>query len=267
MRTIARYPSSLFSLVIDFFAAHSLKGMKFNQTKKVFECLPYTIRNKIIRKYTTTSTARKYSKLADLVSVLMNEYTFAIDLTILRVNENVFNALSKCKKLRCLYVCGDENACIPVENFEKIFEHLPLLEILVLKHVRQVTDFVIESITQNCPSLTALDLSGCSNITHKGFNSLVKLYSLTWMKFSFTKIGDESITKIVESKCGPNIKELRFDGCKHVTERGIMAIAENCSIIEVLIFDNCCRFSDGSINRFQGDDFPFLKELRWTITW
>lgn len=267
MRTVVRIPGSLFSLVIDIFTAHCLKSEKYKHIIEALACLPNTIKNEIITKFTTIRIGRKYPKVVDLISVLINEYTIVINLTILPLSENVFTKLIRCKRLRCLSIRGNENDYISSMSLEIIFEHLSILEILVLKNIPQVTDKVIENVAQYCPRLKALDLSGCTNITDDGFISLAKLSSLTWMKFSYTEIGDESIAKIVQSQCGSKIKELRIDGCKNITENGIIAIAENCSAIEVLIIENCCRFSDSCINRFQAENFPNLKELRWTITW
>lgn len=263
MKNIVRHPNSLFCLVTEFFAAFCIKCMAIGNIEEALEYLPNTIKNEIIRKY-TSPIGQKCPKIVDLISVLLNEHTYALDLTeLLPLNRNIFEGLIKCKRLRRLYLSDDDLDWIPLVTLETSFQHLPLLDTLVLKRILQVTDEVVESVAENCPLLTAIDLTCCRSITNDGFKQLVKLKYLTWVKLSYTELSDDSISKIVQSDCGPKIRELRIDGCRNICNKGIVAIAENCPNIEVLVFDNCCS----SLNNFQGNQFPNLKQLNWTITW
>jgi len=145
------------------------------------------------------------------------------------------------------------------------------LSTLYMRNLACVTDSVIACLP---PSITHLDLGGCVAVTDSGVEQLVshcpRLVSLSLAR---TRISDNGLAKMGEGECGRTLKEIRLDGCKDITDRGIEDLLagigrSGASALEILIFHKCPKVTDRSrqvLEEFLFEAGGAVRQLTWTV--
>lgn len=260
-------PSSLLNLTINNITDNFTNFFCREKFVDALHYLPFTVKNRILKKLTSPSAFQKNQQYTEILAVLLNTYTEEADLTSFSLEDNLLHVMSKCINLRCLHLAGNEENKLSSKGVESLLENLPLLHTIILTNLDQITDDILKHLAEQCVLLMAVDLTGCKKITDQGLGFLAKLTSLTYVKLSNTKVSDQGIVNLVQGPSSSRIKELRLDGCANVTDLGLRAIGKYCKNIEVLIFNNCNKNAGGMSLSFDGAVFKSLKQLTWTIFW
>ena len=115
-----------------------------------------------------------------------------------------------------------------VFEHESVYQSIPAkltnVESLAISDSR-VTDASITAITNQCPSLTSLNVCGCTQLT------------------------DASITAIA-NQC-PSLTSLNVCGCTQLTDASITAITNQCPSLTSLNVCGCTQLTDASITELQ----------------
>ncbi|CAH1173551.1 unnamed protein product [Phaedon cochleariae] len=255
---------SLLSIVIDY-VVNNLASFS-NDNMESLKILPYHIKNRILRKFTTSSYFWKNIDMKQVLSAIVNDNTYHVNLTSIAIDNEILNILTNSKNIQKLYLSRNGNNFITSTGLINLFKHTNSLCLLLLAHCDQMNDDVLEVLANYCPNLMGLDIGGCVNITDMGMDKLSKLRNLTWLTLSSTQISDGGIQSIVTGPSGAKIKELRIEDCKNVTEQGLRAVADNCPKVEILMFHKCSTINSSNI-MFQEQPFKNLKHVTWTFTW
>jgi len=145
------------------------------------------------------------------------------------------------------------------------------LAILYMRNLTCVTDSVISSLP---PSVTHLDLGGCGAVTDCGVEQIANLCPrLISLSLARTRVTDKGLAKMGEGESGKTIKEVRLDGCRDITDRGIedflAGIGRNgSSVLEILIFHKCPKVTDRSrqvLEEFLMEAGGHVRQLTWTV--
>ncbi|KAJ8938923.1 hypothetical protein NQ318_011684 [Aromia moschata] len=257
--------ASLLSLTIDYIVNNlPLYG---NGNIEQLRILPSHIKNRILKKFTTSSYFWQNVSFKDILSVIVNDNTKHVNLTSATVDDEMLEILSKCKNITKLYLTRTGHNFITNTGLVNLLKQTNQLYLLVITHCEEVNDSVLECLSKYCPNLMGLDIGGCKNVTDVGIKYLSALRNLTWLTFSQTQISDDGISALVKGSSGAKIRELRVDNCSNITEAGLKTIADNCPNIEILMFYNCSTHRDHALSTFQEGNFKNLKQLTWTITW
>ena len=86
---------------------------------------------------------------------------------------------------------------------------LQVLQSLTLAHLPALTDDAVLSVASACPDLRALDVTGCTGLTERGFDALARRCVM--------------------------LRELRAGGCSEaVSIAGVLRLAKRCRLLRVL---------------------------------
>lgn len=179
-----------------------------SQNFEVLSFLPPYIKNRILKRFTTSSCFWKNVDFNGVLAALLNDTTLHVNLTATDLTDKMLEILSKNKNIKKLYLsrCSGNNittngiSCLYI--FYSIMCLLPLLIVglitmlqslgqltfFVLTNCNKVTDDVLKCISENCPHLAALDIGGSENVTDAGIVHLVKLTNLSWLTLSKTQV-------------------------------------------------------------------------------
>lgn len=138
-------------------------------------------------------------------------------------------SLSPCKSLQSLSIrnCpGFGNVSLTL-----LSKLCPQLQHVDLSGLNGITDSGLLPLLTNCKAgLVKVNLSGCVNLTDKVISSLTKLHGWT-------------------------LELLNLDGCLKVTDSSLVAIAENCPLLNDLDVSKCCITDFGVAALAQANQF------------
>ncbi|KAJ8913956.1 hypothetical protein NQ315_015194 [Exocentrus adspersus] len=221
---------SLLSLTIEYIVNNL--AVYANQNIEQLKILPSHVKNRILRKFTTSSYFWRNVNFKDILHATVNITTSHINLTSATVDDDMLHILTRCKNVRKLYLTRTGTNNVTNRGLRNLLKCTNQLHLFVITNCDEVDDTVLECLSEYCPHLTGLDVGGCKNITDCGVKKLSALKNLTWLTLSQTQVSDDGISSLVKGSIGKNIKELRIDNCPNVTEDGLKIIAENCPNIE-----------------------------------
>ncbi|CAG9832174.1 unnamed protein product [Diabrotica balteata] len=254
---------SLFSLAIDYVVDNLAIYMKENDER--LSALPYSIKNRILRRFTTSAYFWRNINFKSVLLAIANEQTLSINLTSAPLDDEILKIISKCKNVRKLYLSRNDDGLITTKGLVELWKNCTNLISFVLCRSTEVRDEVLDCMAEHCPNMTCLDLGGCPQITDIGIKKISRLKKLTSVNFSATQITDEGTSCLARGPSGPKLTELRIEDTQ-VTDVGLRDIAENCPNLQIL----CYR----GRQRQDLDDFvPFhnelknLKQVTWTVNW
>jgi F-box/leucine-rich repeat protein 2/20 len=129
----------------------------------------------------------------------------------------------------------------------EIAKHLTQLEHLDIKDAVSVTDYGVTKIFESCHRLESLVIPGYHTISDEAFSDLNinSLPNLKSLQLNSCKISDDVISAI--TLCCPKIINLHLDGCRGLTDDGIIEIAEKYRNLEILELGFCRMISDYSM--------------------
>jgi hypothetical protein len=200
-------------------------------------------------KYCTGLSLRKCSAIvdtgiqalavsADLLNLLAldlsetpitNRGLYALSSSSSLLNLNLLN-LSCCKHL------GDEG--VKTLLISPTARHLSELDL----SYTIISDETLQYISRHgvCMSLSSLILRVCSEITDEGMVSLVNsdlVSNLQTLNIGFTKIGNQTLRSIAESKNMSLLKSLIISSCERVTDDGLSNLANSPQITNLQNLD------------------------------
>lgn len=258
--------SSLFSLSIEsvIYNLHLYNKSNFES----LEQLPLNVKDRLLKKITRTPFFLKGLDFNSVFKYLVHQNTQCIDLTSVYVEDEILKTLQGAINLRSIDLTRIESHNVTRNGLINFFNFTKKLSVISICNCDVVDDYVLESISENCPYVTTLNLGGCNKITDNGLNSISRLKELKNLCISNTQITDNGIIEFVKTDISPNLKELKLDYCTLVTEKGLYAIAFHCTNLEILTFYKCAdlgsRDNASVVEKFKMNN---LKQLTWSISW
>jgi hypothetical protein len=145
---------------------------------------------------------------ASLFSLIMNSRNVLRTLLVKHLTSEAFIQLGTCSKLKTLGVdCTND-----LEGFVIFLQHNPQIQTIVVNPAFECTPDLFSHISENCPSLTALNVSDNYFFSDECIAELTKgSLKLTYLDLSNTTILDESIPLILSTY--PNLQFLSLFGC------------------------------------------------------
>ena len=153
---------------------------------------------------------------------------------------------------------------VKMEDYNTIFAKLPFLQVLYLHFNPELEDDIIYAFAKHNPRIRELDLEHCTTISEHGFAQLRHLKALQCVNFAFTNITDFAIGEIFAPNGAKNVKELRLDHCKQITDDAIdIILEEQGDQLDIFIMHACPLLTLKSISAFE--TFHNVKQVSWTI--
>ena len=274
---MSRYYSipSLLSLSLESLTKPS-SNIVFNED---FTILPPTLKDPLRKVFLKRGLSG--SQLSSLLHTRVTD----LDLSDSPMTDELLSALNICENLRKLNlntsyvylkrkdVSKDKSTAAPPDSSQvaELLSKNPRLCTLYMRSLVCMTDSVIPSLP---PSITHLDLGGCVAVTDTGVEYLVthcpRLVSLSLAK---TKITDIGLAMLGRGESGKTLKEIRLDGCRAITDKGIGDLLAGISrggssVLEILIFHKCPLVTDRSrqaLEEFLMDAGRAVRQLTWTV--
>ena len=100
-----------------------------------------------------------------------------------------------------------------------------------------ITDRAVQSVSQNCPNLISLSISGCTLVTDAGAKTIASLRKLQSLYLNGSAITDDSIVQIAQV-CRL-IRALSLNDCRRLSDRAAVALASHCTSIQSLSMNSC----------------------------
>lgn len=124
----------------------------------------------------------------DVFPLLLYTNLNKIDLSFIKVDDELLDLFEPCTALREIHFSGNEIYYPSSQGMCKFLKNKTRLRILHLTHCNTVTDDVIKVIVENCPDLNGLVLRGCRQITDVSLYGLSSMNNLMWLDFSGTLV-------------------------------------------------------------------------------
>jgi len=274
---MSRYYSipSLLSLSLESLTKPS-SNIVFNED---FTILPPTLKDPLRKVFLKRGLSG--SQLSSLLHTRVTD----LDLSDSPMTDELLSALNICENLRKLNlntsyvylkrkdVSKDKTTTAQPASSQvaELLSKNPRLCTLYVRNLVCMTDSVIPSLP---PTITHLDLGGCVAVTDTGVEYLVthcpRLVSLSLAK---TKITDIGLAMLGRGEAGKTLKEIRLDGCRAITDKGIGDLLAGISrggssVLEILIFHKCPLVTDRSrqaLEEFLMDAGRAVRQLTWTV--
>ncbi|KAL0476917.1 hypothetical protein AKO1_006487 [Acrasis kona] len=153
---------------------------------------------------------------------------------------------SHCKGLRVLSVHSCER--IEGRSFSDI-KASGKLEVLDVGYCVNLADWCLQYVSEYCPELIHLDVSGCPKIGDDGLCSIVqhctKLETLRCMLCDQADVTTRSLG--VLTKFATNLKVLELTGIRQLTDKCLEGIAKHGGNLEFISLSGCVLITDASI--------------------
>ena len=201
--------------------------------------------------------------ISKMLNSLVHEKVRELDLSDCSPLVYCLDFLLKCPMLTKLNL---KNALkeVKLENYDTIFRRLPYLQVLYLHFNPELEDGIIYAFTKHNSRLREVDLEHCTSISEHGFAQLRQLKALQCVNFAFTNITDFAIGEIFAPNGAKNVKELRLDHCKQITDDAIdIILEEQGDQLDIFIMHACPLLTLKSITAFE--NFHNVKQVSWTI--
>lgn len=121
------------------------------------------------------------------------------------------------------YLLLDNCYDIPIHTLAKM---VPNLRELSLAFCSQVNKLLLQTFSEHCPGITALNLEGCEEITHDCL-TLFSGHIISRLNLSHCNhLTDDSLIFIINTFW--NIKDLNLDGVQWISDDAVRLLLENC---------------------------------------
>ncbi|PIK38311.1 hypothetical protein BSL78_24844 [Apostichopus japonicus] len=146
--------------------------------------------------------------------------------------ESLFEVIPKLKALRHLDVRGCKQ--MRDDCVRRIAKCCKRLETLVMANCNLISNVSMVDIAANLKTIRSLDVSGCKKITNEGVRSVAMCcIRLEAFNLSSTSIDRKSISTLA-SYCSQNLRDLKLNCCKDITEASIVKLLKHCRSLETL---------------------------------
>ena len=120
------------------------------------------------------------------------------------------------------------------EGFAFVFRSCQWLQTLDLAFSELVGDKAMQALSENCSSLTSLNLTGCRQVSDAGCAHIGRLKALSAVELELcNKITDIGIQSIVRS-CNSNLQVLNLGDVRNMSNVSIQIIADHCPSLRSL---------------------------------
>lgn len=158
----------------------------------------------------------------------------------------ILNAVSNCSKLKSLSLVK----CLGVRDLPPQAFLLPPCNSLRSLSIRSCPGFGSTSLAmvgRLCPQLHHLDLSGLTRITDAGLRPLLENAEAGLVKVNLTNclnLTNEVVLSLARLH-GESLELLNLDGCRKITDASLVAIADNCPLLNDLDVSKCSITDSG----------------------
>lgn len=134
---------------------------------------------------------------------------------------------------------------------------LSSLNELHLNYNRHLTDQLLSTICNGCPSLTVINLSGAgpssvdhmnSSLTEVGFMELLKCEKLEEIDLSFHNQVSDSLLEALAAF--GRLKTIRLRGCYSVSNSGALHLIKGCQNLWELDLSGCFKITNDTLQYF-----------------
>ncbi|KAG6538984.1 hypothetical protein ZIOFF_004136 [Zingiber officinale] len=138
--------------------------------------------------------------------------------------------------------------CLGIKDIDFAPAQLPScksLESLTIRNCPGVTSASLQMVGKICPQLQKLDFGGQSGVTDASLVPLIQSSEAGFVDVNLSgcvNVSDSLVTMLVKAH-GSTLKTLSLDGCRKITDRSTMAIAQGCLVLEELDL-SCCSIGD-----------------------
>ncbi|PHT52322.1 EIN3-binding F-box protein 1 [Capsicum baccatum] len=157
----------------------------------------------------------------------------------------ILNAVSNCRKLKSLSLVK----CMGIKDLALQTSLLYPCESLRSLSIRSCPGFGSTSLAmigKLCPKLHKLDLSGLCGITDAGLLPLLEsCEGLVKVNLSDCLNLTDQVVLSLAARHGETLELLNLDGCRKVTDASLVAIADNCSLLNDLDVSKCAITDSG----------------------
>ncbi|GAA0187601.1 hypothetical protein LIER_34889 [Lithospermum erythrorhizon] len=153
----------------------------------------------------------------------------------------ILNALSNCtSKLKLL----TPDRCMGIKDLPSESQYLSPCESLRSLSIKSCPGFGSSSLAmvgKLCPRLHQLDLTGLSGISDDSLVSVFESSKAGLVKLDLSdcvNLTDEVVSSLV-ARHGETLEVLSLDGCRKVTDAGLVSLANNCPMLNDLDMSRC----------------------------
>lgn len=113
----------------------------------------------------------------------------------------------------------------------------------------QITDVAVRWISEFCPQLVALNVSGCSEVTDAGLGTVIAKLPLALLNASkCPKLTDAPFCNLAK-RASAHLRQVAFSSNPEITDNTMNALALHCPNLRELDCSYCHRISDESFTR------------------
>ncbi|XP_019189621.1 PREDICTED: EIN3-binding F-box protein 2-like [Ipomoea nil] len=159
----------------------------------------------------------------------------------------IVNAVSNCSKLKTLSV----SKCMSVKDLPRqtssLLSPCGSLRSLSIRNCPGFGSTSLAMVGELCPQLHHLDLGGLCGITDAGLLPLLNSCEAGLVKVNLSdcpNLTDEVVLALVRLH-GHTLEVLNLDGCQKITDASLMAVADNCSLLNDLDVSRCSITDSG----------------------
>ncbi|PIN07811.1 hypothetical protein CDL12_19630 [Handroanthus impetiginosus] len=153
------------------------------------------------------------------------------------------NLVKNCKLVIDLNLSGCKN--VTDESLKLIAENYQGLQQLNLTRCVKLTDKGLQMILVKCSSLLSLNLYALSSFTDAAYKKISLLVHLQFLDLCGAQnLSDDGLSCIAQCK---NLTSLNLTWCVHITDQGVIAIAEGCRSLEFLSLFGIVGVTDKSL--------------------
>lgn len=158
----------------------------------------------------------------------------------------ILNGVSNCSKLKTLSV----TKCMAVKDLPpqtRLLSPCGSLRYLSIRNCPGFGSVSLAMLGELCPRLHHLDLGGLCGITDAGLLPLLNRCEAGLVKVNLSdcpNLTDEVVLALVRLH-GPTLEVLSLDGCQKITNASLVAVAENCVLLNDLDVSKCSVTDSG----------------------
>ncbi|XP_023338289.1 protein AMN1 homolog isoform X2 [Eurytemora carolleeae] len=153
---------------------------------------------------------------------------------------------------------------VSAESLIRLISGQRYLTSLFLRGLSGLSVELFTCISSSCLHLANIDVGHCPGLEDQHVLQL-RIESLSLAGLDIT---DSALHELARSGSKDTIKELRIDGCKHITDLGIQFLLDGLGALEILIFHGCPQVTNNSrvsLQVYLSTHRRNVRQLTWTV--